>query len=123
MTWQCCGMTSLRHRFPGVRDGWVRFDAPAGTQMVDTSIDAVGEWMAGGSSACGGGHFEASTSTDALVARARDTVGRLIGADPAGICFGANMTSATFAFTRAVARTLRPGDRVVGTRLDHDANV
>jgi cysteine desulfurase family protein (TIGR01976 family) len=47
----------------------------------------------------------------------------LLDADPNGVVFGANMTTMTFAFTRAVARTLKPGDRVVGTRLDHDANV
>ena len=115
--------TSLRHRFPGVRDGWARFDGPAGTQMVDVSIQAMTDWMASGLNNCGGGHFAAAQAADQLVDRARATVGQLFNADPAGVCFGANMTSLTFAFTRAVGATLRPGDRVVGTRLDHDANV
>jgi cysteine desulfurase family protein (TIGR01976 family) len=114
---------SLLHRFPGVRDGWARFDGPAGTQMVDTSIQAMAEWAASGNNANGGGSFDAAHATDLLLERARGTVGQLLGADPAGICFGANMTSLTFALTRAIALTLRPGDRVVGTRLDHDANV
>ena len=114
---------SLTHRFPGVRDGWARFDGPAGTQMVDVTIRAMTDWMSSGLNGCGGGHFAASIATDELVDRTRRTVGRLFNADPAGVCFGPNMTSLTFAFTRAVAETLRPGDRVVGTRLDHDANV
>lgn len=114
---------SLTHRFPGVRDGWARFDGPAGTQMADVTIQAMSDWMASGLNGCGGGHFAAAIACDELVERARATVGRLFSADPAGVCFGQNMTSMTFAFTRAVAETLRPGDRVIGTRLDHDANV
>lgn len=115
--------TSLRHRFPGVANGWARFDAPAGTQMVDTSITAVSDWMASGSTAAGGGWFAASQDCSDLVDRARATVATLLGADPEGISFGANMTTLTLATSRAVGRTLRPGDRIVGTRLDHDANV
>jgi cysteine desulfurase family protein (TIGR01976 family) len=114
---------SLKHRFPGVANGWARFDAPAGTQMVDTSITAVSDWMASGSTAAGGGWFAASQDCTDLVDRARATVGTLLGADPEGVSFGANMTSLTLAASRAVGRTLQQGDRIVGTRLDHDANV
>ena len=70
-----------------------------------------------------GGSFAAADACDALLERARRTVATLLGGQPAGIVFGANMTTLTLAFSRAVAATLRPGDRVVGTRLDHDANV
>jgi len=114
---------SLRHRFPGVGNGWARFDAPAGTQMVDTSIEATSAWMQSTTTACSGGWFEASEATGELVGRARSTVGGLLGADPAGVCFGPNMTTLTFAVSRAIGATLRPGDRIVGTRLDHEANV
>ncbi len=114
---------SLRHRFPGVHNGWARFDAPAGTQTVDVAIQAMTDWMAGGLNGCGGGYFEAADACDALLDRTRAAVGHLLGADPRGIAFGPNMTTITFAVTRAIAETLRPGDRVVGTRLDHDANV
>ncbi|MEZ5248119.1 MAG: aminotransferase class V-fold PLP-dependent enzyme [Ilumatobacteraceae bacterium] len=113
----------MKHRFPGVADGWSRFGAPAGTQMVDQAIDAVAGWMRSPAMACSGGWFDASEATGELVGRARASVGRLFHADPAGVCFGPNMTSLTFAFSRAVAETLRPGDRVIGTRLDHEANV
>lgn len=115
--------TSLRHRFPGLRDDWARFDGPAGTQMVDVAIEAMQTWAGSGLNANTGGTFAAADACDELLRQARATVGRLLGADPAGLCFGANMTTMTFAFTRAVEQTLAPGDRVVGTRLDHDANV
>ncbi len=113
----------MRERFPGIHRDWARFDGPAGTQMVDTAIDAMAEFLRSGENANGHGVFAASTASTDLVARARARVGRLLGADPEGIGFGANMTTLTFAFTRALARTLGPGDEVIGTRLDHDANV
>ncbi|MDO8389796.1 MAG: cysteine desulfurase-like protein [Actinomycetota bacterium] len=114
---------SLRHRFPGAGDGWARFDGPSGTQVVDTAIAAMATWLTDGSNGCGGGWFGSAHACDALVDRARTTVGQLFNADPAGVCFGPNMTTMTFAFSRAAGATLAAGDCVVGTRLDHDANV
>jgi cysteine desulfurase family protein (TIGR01976 family) len=112
-----------RDRFPGVREGWARFDGPAGTQMVDTAIAAMADWAASGRNANSGGAFPAADESDALLEGTRATVATLLGTTPGTVCFGANMTTLTLAFTRAVGLTLRPGDRVVGTRLDHDANV
>jgi cysteine desulfurase family protein (TIGR01976 family) len=114
---------SLRHHFPGVRDGWSRFDGPAGTQMVDVAINAMSEWAAHGSNANTGGFFAAADACDSLLDSTRSVVGEFLGADASGICLGANMTTMTMAFTRAVGRTLKPGDTVVGTQLDHEANV
>jgi cysteine desulfurase family protein (TIGR01976 family) len=116
-------MVDLRPRFPGVRGGWARFDGPAGTQMVDSAITAMSEWAASGDNANAGGTFAAADATDALLERTRHRVAALLGANPDGVVFGANMTTLTLAFTRAIAATLRPGARVVGTRLDHDANI
>jgi cysteine desulfurase family protein (TIGR01976 family) len=117
-------IASLRHRFPGVvASEWSRFDGPAGTQMVDVSVTAVTEWMTGGERGCAGGWFAASQASAQLVERARATVGQLLGADPAGISFGPNSTSNVLALSRAVGATLQPGDRIVGTMLDHDSNV
>ncbi len=110
-------------RFPGANGEWARFDGPAGTQMVDVAIRAASEWSASGNNANTYGAFAQAHATDALLERARVVVGQLLDADPRGVCFGANMTTMTFALTRAIARTLQPGDRVVGTQLDHDANV
>ncbi len=91
--------------------------------MVDTAIEAMAAWAASGANANCGGAFPAADACDALLQRTRASVARLLGADADGVCFGTNMTTLTLAFTRAVAATLEPGDRVVGTRLDHDANV
>ena len=116
-------MGEVRDRFPGVRDGVARFDGPAGTLMVDSAIEAMRSLLAGGASANVGGPFDASVATTSLLDGARATVGSLLGAPADGIVFGANMTTLTFAFTRAVSRTWGPGDQIVCTQLDHDANV
>ncbi|HVE19403.1 MAG TPA: cysteine desulfurase-like protein [Ilumatobacteraceae bacterium] len=116
-------MKSLRHRFPGVGPEWARFDGPAGTQMVDSAITAMSEWMASGNTAANGGPFAAAEECQRLMDRTRAAVGQFLGADPNGISFGPNMTSLTFAVSRAIGATLQPGDRIVGTRLDHDANI
>lgn len=113
----------FRGRFPGVVDGVARFDGPAGTLMVDRAVEAMRAHLAGGDAANLGGPFAASVRTGELVERARSTVGELLGAPADGIVFGPNMTTLTLAFTRALARDLRPGDEIVCTRLDHDANV
>jgi cysteine desulfurase family protein (TIGR01976 family) len=91
--------------------------------MVDSAITAMSEWMASGNTASNGGPFAAAEECQRLMDRTRATVGHLLGADPNGISFGPNMTSLTFAMSRAIGTTLRPGDRIVGTRLDHDANI
>lgn len=116
-------MNAIRHRFPGVVDGTARFDGPAGTLMVDSAIEAMRSHMASGESANLGGSFAASDDTGALVDRARATVSELLGTTPDRVVFGANMTTLTFAFTRAVSRWLQPDDEIVCTQLDHDANV
>lgn len=112
-----------RERFPGLAGDWARLDGPAGTQMVDVAIDAMAEWMRSGRGANEGGVFAAAGETDALVDAARASVARLLGGAPAEVAFGPGMTALTMRFAAAVGRTLRPGDEVVCTRLDHDANV
>jgi cysteine desulfurase family protein (TIGR01976 family) len=116
-------LTSLRARFPGLRDGWARLDGPAGTQMVDASIDAMAEFMRSGDNANHGGVFRAAEATDELTLAARDAVGRFLGGTPEGVAFGPSMSAMTMRFAAAVGRTLGPRDEIVCTRLDHDANV
>jgi cysteine desulfurase family protein (TIGR01976 family) len=112
-----------RDRFPGLAGGWARLDGPAGTQMVDVAIEAMGAFMRSGDNANHGGVFAAAHATDECVERARDAVARLLGAEPRGVAFGPSMTAMTMRLSAAVGRTLGPGDEVVVTRLDHDANV
>jgi cysteine desulfurase family protein (TIGR01976 family) len=113
----------LRARFPGLSDGWVRLDGPAGTLPVDTCVDAIADYMRSPSPANLGGEFEASKASDAVVELAREGVARLVNARPDEVVFGPSTTNLMFAFTRAVARHWQAGDRVVCTQLDHDSNV
>jgi cysteine desulfurase family protein (TIGR01976 family) len=112
-----------RTRFPGLSDGWARLDGAAGTQMVDDAIEEMAAWMRSGHSANQGGAFQAAERTDALVDQARASVARLLGAGAEGIVFGPSMTALTMRFSAAACRALQPGDEIVCTRLDHDANV
>ena len=112
-----------RKRFPGLADGWARFDGPGGTQMVDAAIEAMREWMESGRTANHGGAFAAARATDALVDGTRASVAGLLGGSPESIVFGPSMTALTMRFSAAVGRTLSPGDEIICTRLDHDANV
>jgi cysteine desulfurase family protein (TIGR01976 family) len=114
---------TTRDRFPGLSDGWARLDGAAGTLMVDTAIDAMTEFMRSPAASNMGGTFAASHDCDELVEGARETVGRLLGAGDGEVVFGPNSTTLVLAFTRALGRTLGPGDRIVCTQLDHDANV
>ena len=110
-------------RFPGLRSGWARLDGPAGTQMVDVAIDAMAAFMRSGDNANHGGLFAAAKATDATVSDARREVSALLGAEPDGVVFGPSATALTMRFAAAAGRALSPGDEVVVTRLDHDANV
>nr|MBA2283743.1 aminotransferase class V-fold PLP-dependent enzyme [Acidimicrobiia bacterium] len=116
-------LPDLRHRFPGLADGWVRLDGPAGTLPVDLAIDAVHAYLVSSAPANVGGCFEASARTGALVDDVRAEVGRLLGAGSSRVIFGASSTALVFAFTRALARQWKGGERIVCTRLDHDSNV
>ena len=117
----------MRHRFPGVTEGnyrdWARFDGPAGTQVVDTAIEATGAWQRSGNNANSHGAFAAADACDELIERVQGTLGRLLNAAPGGFMFGPSTTANVFSITRAAGRDLRPGDEIVCTRLDHDSNV
>jgi cysteine desulfurase family protein (TIGR01976 family) len=112
-----------RERFPGLADGWARFDAPAGAQPVDSAIEAMSAFMSSGAVANAHGAFEAAGRIDALTDEARGVAGAFVGGDPLGVVFGPSMTTLTLSFSAAVGRALDPGDEIVCTRLDHDGNV
>jgi cysteine desulfurase family protein (TIGR01976 family) len=113
----------LRQRFPGLGNGWARFDGPAGTQVVDSAIDASTAWQRSGDNANSHGAFAASIACDELVVRTQATLGRLLNASPDGFVFGPSTTANVFSITRAIGRELAGGDEIVCTRLDHDSNV
>jgi len=98
------------------------FDGPGGTQVPWQVIETMRGYLAH-SNANTHGAFATSQRTDAVIASAHAAMANLLGCDAEEIVFGPNMTSLTFALSRAVGRELKPGDEIVVTRLDHDANV
>ena len=118
----------MRRRFPGLerRAGdrqAVFFDGPAGSQVPRSVADAIADYLVR-DNANHGGAFATSRATDAMVASARRACADLLHADdPEEIVFGANMTTLTFHLARQLARTWRPGESVVVTDSDHDANM
>ena len=101
----------------------VFFDNPGGTQVPQPVIDAVADYYRT-SNANSGGAFLTSKRTDEVVYGARQAMADLLNApEPENIVYGPNMTSLTFQLARSIARTIRPGDEVIVTNLDHDANV
>ncbi len=120
-------ISRLRHQFPALGIMFegrpaVFLDGPAGTQVHESVVETVGSALVEAASNVGGG-FAASTRSDGVVSAAREAGADLFGGSPDEIVFGPNMTTLTFAFSRAVARTWAAGDRIVLSGLDHDANV
>ncbi|MBI3406501.1 MAG: cysteine desulfurase-like protein [Acidobacteria bacterium] len=97
-------------------------DGPAGTQVPQRVIDAMADYLAN-SNANTCGAFATSRRSDAIIAEAHSAMADFLGCDAAEVHFGANMTTLTFAFSRAFGRELKAGDEIVITTLDHDANV
>ena len=119
---------ALRARFPAlaiVQDGRpvALFDGPGGTQVTDTVIEAVARYYRE-SNANHGGPFLTSRRSDAVLEDAHLALADLLNAaDPAEIKFGANMTTLTMHVARSITATMQPGDEIVVTSLDHEANV
>ncbi|MDX2163467.1 MAG: cysteine desulfurase-like protein [bacterium] len=128
MTTTKLDIDALRAQFPSLSQQVsdrtpIYFDNPAGTQVPQRVIDAVTGYFTH-MNANQGGAFHTSRATDALVSAVREKVARFLNAPhPDEIVFGPNMTTLNFALSRALAHTLQPGDEIVLTRMDHDANV
>ncbi len=115
-------LPALRAHFPALDRGVAYFDGPGGSQVPDTVVDAVAETFRAGVSNRGRMTAAERIADDAVVA-ARSAMADLLGADPGGIVFGRSMTALTFDMARTLAATWAPGDEIVVTRLDHDANI
>jgi cysteine desulfurase family protein (TIGR01976 family) len=113
---------AVRERFSALRTPTAFFDGPGGTQVPDSVIDAIARCLRE-SNANLDGAFGTSRRSDALLTQARLTAAAFLGCDPEETIFGANMTTLNFALTRAFGRTLREGDELLVTKLDHDGNV
>ena len=117
-------LASVRARFPALRGERppAFLDGPGGSQVPETVIEAIAVCLRE-TNANLGGPFATSIEAVELVERGRAAAAEFTGSEPEEIAFGANMTTLNFQLAHAVARTLEPGDEIVVTSLDHDANV
>jgi cysteine desulfurase family protein (TIGR01976 family) len=117
----------VRQQFPALRQTVngrpaVFFDAPGGTQVPQSVIDAISEYLAKWNANLGGA-FLTSRRSELIVEQAHQAMADFFNCAPDEVVFGANMTTLTFALSRAIGRDLKSGDELLVTCLDHDANV
>ncbi len=112
----------VRSHFPSLRSGAAHFDGPGGSQTPDVVARAVADTLTS-SISNRGSVTPSERRADAIVLDARAAIGDLLGADPRGVVFGRSATELTFHLSRTLSAAWGPGDEVVVSRLDHDANV
>jgi cysteine desulfurase family protein (TIGR01976 family) len=117
----------VRSRFPSLSQTVagqpaVFLDGPGGTQVPQRVIDAISDYLKN-SNANTCGAYATSQRTNAVIAEARAAMADFFGCDQDEVVFGPNMTTLTFAVSRSIGRELGPGDEILLTHLDHDANV
>ncbi|MFJ6072258.1 cysteine desulfurase-like protein [Streptomyces sp. NPDC093065] len=113
---------AIRAQIPALKSGSARFDAPGGTQTPQPVIDAIAEALSG-PLANRGRTTEGERNADGIVADARRALADLLGTEPQGIVLGRSATQLAYDLSRTIAKSWRPGDEVVVTRLDHDSNI
>jgi cysteine desulfurase family protein (TIGR01976 family) len=120
-------LTHIRAQFPALTQTVnghpaAFLDGPGGTQVPRRVIEAISDYLRhNNANTCGA--YATSRHTDAIIAGARAAMADFLHCGADEVVFGANMTSLTFAISRAIGRDLKPGDEILVTRLDHDANV
>ncbi len=119
LPWIRCQFPSFGEKVNGQPAAY--FDGPGGTQVPQRVIDAISEYLAhANANTCGA--YLTSRRTNQVIADARLAMADFFGCDADEVVFGFNMTSLTFAMSRAIGRELKAGDEIVLTLLDHDAN-
>ncbi|MFY9904762.1 MAG: cysteine desulfurase-like protein [Terriglobales bacterium] len=116
----------VRAQFPALAQSITQqpavfFDGPGGTQVSQRVIDAIADYLSRNNANTGGAYLT-SRNTDRMIAEARSAMGDFLNCDADEIVFGPNMTTLTYGMSRALGRDLGPGDEIVLTLLDHDAN-
>jgi cysteine desulfurase family protein (TIGR01976 family) len=120
-------MQYVRSQFPSLSQtingqSAIFLDGPGGTQVPQRVIDAISDYLKrNNANTCGA--YATSRNTDAVIAGARSAMADFLNCDSDEIVFGPNMTTLTFAMSRAIGRELGPGDEILLTHLDHSANV
>src|ERR1700751_1914569 len=120
-------LTHVRSQFPSLAQTVnghpaAFLDGPGGTQVPQRVIDAISSYLRR-DNANTGGAYATSRHTDAMIAEARAAMADFLNCAADEVAFGPNMTTRTFASSRAIGRELNPGDEILVTRPDHDANV
>ncbi|MGO8876224.1 MAG: cysteine desulfurase-like protein [Acidimicrobiales bacterium] len=115
-------VAAIRSMFPALADGCAYLDGAAGTQVPTSVIQAIAEAYRKGLGNLGG-TFPASARSEEIVAEARRAVADLVGGEASGVVLGPNMTTLTYRMSQALSKQWSPGDEIVVSRLDHDANV
>src|SRR5665647_41078 len=118
-TWDIEG---IRSQYPALKGGTAYLDGAGGTQVPESVIEAISEAHRSGLSNLGG-PFAASRRSMKLIADARAAVADLTGGEAGGVVLGPNMTTLTYRMAAALAKTWAPGDEIVVSELDHDADV
>ena len=118
-TWDIEG---IRSQYPALKDGTAYLDGAGGTQVPECVIEAISEAHRSGLSNVHG-PFAASGRSMQLIADARVSVADLVGGQAGGVILGPNMTTLTYRMAAALSKTWAPGDEIVVSELDHDANV
>ncbi|MFC9481565.1 cysteine desulfurase-like protein [Streptomyces griseus] len=113
---------AVRAQFPALRSGTAHFDGPGGTQAPASVIAAIGEAMSRPLSIRGAA-LPGEVNAEEIVLGFRQAMADLLGADPGGIVYGRSATQLTYDFSRTLSGSWNPGDEVVVSRLDHDANI
>ena len=115
-------VAAVRAAYPALADGYAYLDGAAGTQVPGSVIDAISAAHRSGLGNAGGA-FPASARAGAVTAQCRQAVADLTGGVADGVILGPNMTTLTYRLANTLARAWGPGDEVVVSRLDHDANI
>ena len=115
-------VASVRAQFPALAEGAAHFDGPGGTQVPEVVARAVAQTLTSAISNRGT-VTPSERRAERVVDDCRAALADLLGADPRGIVFGRSATALTYVLARALAKQWGPGDEVVVTRLDHDANI
>ncbi|HEY7487343.1 MAG TPA: cysteine desulfurase-like protein [Streptosporangiaceae bacterium] len=115
-------VAAVREQFPALKEGAAHFDGPGGSQVPTSVGDAVAATLCA-AIANRGTVTPAERRADEIVSAARQAAADLLGGPAGGIVFGRSMTQVTYDMSRALAKTWRPGDEIIVSRLDHDANI
>jgi cysteine desulfurase family protein (TIGR01976 family) len=115
-------VSRVRAAYPALSDGFAYLDGAAGTQVPEPVIEAIADAYRSGIGNVGG-TFAASDRSGSIVTECRQALADLTGGSPDGVILGPNMTTLTYRLAEALSRRWEPGDEIVVSRLDHDANV